>query len=455
MLGNNEKIPGVKLGDVFLKMLGELPWKKLMDYIQANPALLKQCQAGGHRIDPNKRDRLHRLIFAEAGRAEFAESVTNGVFAAWYPERKELNEALESYFHSEDYTAYRQEHEVAEDEYVLSDAKFDDFFKVQDLPAWLILLCFSPLRFTAAQAERILHDKQGSAELVDRVAALEGQAEDLQKKNAQLQSEAERLRARQIADAAELQDLKKQVRGGKSEADQLQQRLDSAQAEIRRLSQKQQQADGEASERDRQVREECDRQLSRLQSEFNRVSKDLSAWQSKYEEQRLQNRTLQERNVEAEKIRKQSEKDVEVALAKVGRCEAFADLLLSRIDWPKLGAAMKMTPTVRKGFNSLVKKLDYEEDLTLSIEGTLPEFWQKLCADEMALVERISSSQSLEFMGGDFSGFWDRVADDFNTVQLNLEARAFMLGMLQKIFAQLLTPEDLEQSVMPVTKDKK
>lgn len=455
MLGNNEKIPGVKLGDVFLKMLGELPWKKLVEYIQANPALLKQCQSGGHRIDPSKRDRLHKIIFADADRAEFAETVSNGVFAAWYPVRQPLNETLEGYFHSEVYAAYRKEQGLAEDEYVLSDAKFDDFFKVSDLPAWLILLCFSPLRFTVEQSERILHDKQGSAELVDRVSELESQADDLLKKNAQLQSEAERLRGRQVADATELQELKKLIRGGKGEAEQLQQRLDSAQAEIRRLSQKQQQADGDAAERERLVREECDRQLSRLQTEYNRVSKDLSVWQNKYEDQRLQNRTLQERNVEAEKIRKQSEKDVEAAMAKVARCEAFADLLLSRIDWPKLGAAMKMTPTVRKGFNSLVKKLDYEEDLTLNIEGTLPVFWQKLVADEMALVERISISQSLEFMNGDFSGFWERVADDFNTVQLNLEARAFMLGMLQKIFAQMLTPEDLEQPVMPVTKDKK
>lgn len=46
MLGTNEKIPGVKLGDVFLKMLGELPWKKLLEYIQVNAPLLKQCQAG-------------------------------------------------------------------------------------------------------------------------------------------------------------------------------------------------------------------------------------------------------------------------------------------------------------------------------------------------------------------------------------------------------------------------
>lgn len=381
--------------------------------------------------------------------------MSNGVFAAWYPIHQPLNETLETYFHAEAYAAYRTENGLGDDEYILSDEKFNEFFSVDELPAWLILLCFSPLRFTSEQADRILHDQQGSAELVGRVAGLESQADDLQKKNAQLLSEAERLRSRQATDAAEIQEMKKQLRVSKGESEQQLQRLESAQAEIRRLTQKQQQSGNEASELERVVREECDRLLARQQSEFNRVSKDLAAWQSKYEDQSLQNRMLQERNVETEKIRKQSEKDVELALAKVARCESFVDLMLARIDWPKLGAAMKMTPTVRKGFNSLVKKLDYEEDLSLSIEGTLPEFWQKLSADEMALIERISTSQSLEFMDGDFSGFWERMADDFNMVQLNLEARAFMLSMLQKIFSQLVTPEDLEQPIIPVSKEKK
>jgi len=50
MLGNNEKIQGVSIPDMFSQMLSELPWRTLSQYISGNAQLLKVCTFGGHRI---------------------------------------------------------------------------------------------------------------------------------------------------------------------------------------------------------------------------------------------------------------------------------------------------------------------------------------------------------------------------------------------------------------------
>ena len=171
MLGNNEQIAGVSLPEVFSQMVSELPWKSLETYIQGNSQLLKLCTIGGTRLKPDKRKKFEQIIVREAEKQKFADAVTNAVFAAWYPVHKELHEQLESYYHSDEYKAYRQEYGLDEEAYVLPDEKLDSLFRVDDLKLWKILLCFSPLRFTAEQAARLLNDSTGSEELVERLKA--------------------------------------------------------------------------------------------------------------------------------------------------------------------------------------------------------------------------------------------------------------------------------------------
>ena len=62
MLGNNEKIQGVSIPDLFSAMLAELPWRVLHKYITDNAQLMKICTLGGHRVDPQQRPRLMRQV---------------------------------------------------------------------------------------------------------------------------------------------------------------------------------------------------------------------------------------------------------------------------------------------------------------------------------------------------------------------------------------------------------
>ena len=113
-----------------------------------------------------------------------------------------------------------------------------------------------------------------------------------------------------------------------------------------------------------------------------------------------------------------------------------------------------MNPTVRRNFNSLVRKLNYEEDRSLTIEGTLPEFWGKLIKNEEDLIKRIAQSNTLEVMNGDLKGFWEQVSELFTDVQINLEARSFLIGLLQELFFQSIELEDLDTDKIPSSKKK-
>jgi hypothetical protein len=114
-----------------------------------------------------------------------------------------------------------------------------------------------------------------------------------------------------------------------------------------------------------------------------------------------------------------------------------------------------MSPAIRRNFNSLVKRLNYEEDRTLSIEGTLPEFWGKLCSDERDLIKKISRSNTLEVQNGDVEAFWSELGESFADVRINLEARLFMLGMLHDIFFQVFSEDTLAAPVLPPAKARK
>ena len=455
MLGNNEKIQGVNLAEVFAGMLGELPWSSLRNYVQVNAPLAKLCTLGGHRLEPNKRERIEKLIFREAQKAEFSDSWCNGVFASWYPVHEVLHSSLENYFHSDEYKAYREAEKLGEDAYVLPDAKFDEFFSVADLDKWRILLCFSPLKFSHEQAAKILDDSQGSAQLLAKLKDVENERDELSRKATQLATEAEKLRAKQNEVGNELQELKKQNRQLRQEQEQGQEKLDSVQAEMRRLAQELLQAENVRAESEKGLRDEMARSTARLQSDLDRVNKELNSWQSRYEEQRLANRRLEEQAQEASRQAAQADQQRAAVEKRESEKDKFADLLLSRIDWAKVGAAMKMTPTVRRNFNSLVRRLNYEEDRSLTIEGTLPEFWSRLIKDEKDLVDNIAKSNTREVQAGNMDDYWRALNEMFADVVINLEARMAMLGMLQDIFFQQLEDEDLEEPILGKVKAKK
>lgn len=454
MFDNNEKIQGVNTAEIFARMLGELPWANFRGYIQANAPLLKLCSFGGHRLEPQKRDRLEKIICREAEKADFSEAACNGLFASWYPVNQDLHRRLEDYFHSEEYLAFRKEQNLNDDDYVLPDEKFAEFFVIREQPAWKILLCFSPLKFSDTQTAKILDDTQGSSQLLEQIASLEKELEEIRRKNSQNSAELEKLRSRQQSVAGEIQEQKKLVRNQKSELDAQQRKFEGAQAEIKRLNQRLQDSESSIAERENSLKEEMTRNLNRLQNEYNRVSKELNTWQSKYEEQRLLNRSLEKNAVEAEKARDQAQRESAQVAEKMTTHAKFADLLLSRIDWPKVGAAMKMNPTVRRNFNSLIRKLNYEEDLTLTIEGTLQDFWGKLIKTEEELIKRLAQSNTLEVMNGDLKGFWEQVSELFIDVQLNMEARSFMIGLLQELFFQSIELDDLTSDKLPSGKKK-
>ena len=98
MLGNNEIIQGVDKTAVFTQMLREVPWSSLKMYVQANAPLLKVCTIGGHRLEPNKRDRIEKIILRELERPNMTEALTNGIFASWYPVHEHLHKQLETIF---------------------------------------------------------------------------------------------------------------------------------------------------------------------------------------------------------------------------------------------------------------------------------------------------------------------------------------------------------------------
>ena len=455
MFANPEKAQGANPAEVFTRMLGELSWANLLAYVQANVALHKMCTIGGHRLEPKKRQRLEKIISREAEKSDFSEASCNGLFAVWYPVHEELHNKLEEYFHSDEYLDYRKENKLGDDDYVLSDEKFAEFYAVREQPAWRILLHFSPLKFSDTQAEQILDESQGNSDLLEQIAQQAQELEQLRRRDAQLSAEQARLQEQQQAANAELLELKKQLRVMRGEREAMQQKYDSSQAEARHLQQRLQENESQLGLRQTELEEGFKRDMARLQNDFNRVSEQLAAWQSKYEEQRLLNRGLERNSVEADKAKALAETESTRLSAAMERSSKFVDLLLSRIDWPKVGAAMKMNPTLRRNFNSLVRKLNYEEDRSLTIEGTLTEFWEKLNKSEEELVRRLAQSNTLEVMAGDLPAFWEQVSELFSDVQINLEARSFMLGFLQEIFFQSIELEDLQEPVVPKNKLKK
>ena len=453
MLGNNEKIQGVKISDLFAMMVGELPWRTLSRYINENAQLQKICTLGGHRIDPNQRPRLEKQVVNEAAKNEFSETACQPLFGAWYPVHEQLHDTLENYFHSDEYKAYRAEHKLTEEDYVLSDEKFNEFYDIKENKAWKLLLAFAPLKFTAEQAEKILNNQEGAAELQEKLTALEAQLAAANKKAADATADVERVRAQLQSSTAEVQELKKQQRALKADLDAANQKFMSATAETKRLAAKLAETDEAIRKREQSVSENAERQVGRLQAELEKSKADLNAWQNKYQEQLLANRQIVADAKAVDNKAEAANADKAKAVEELRSYQKFVDLLLDRIDWRSLGSQLKLAnPTMKAGFGRIIKKINYEQDATGTLEEALPKFWDDFTARETELIHKIANSSTLEVSQGDMEGFWNEVKDSFESVQVSLEARLFMLAFIRELLFAIYTPEQLQTPNIPVEK---
>lgn len=455
MLGNNEKIQGVSIPDMFSQMLSELPWRTLSQYISGNAQLLKVCTFGGHRIDPQQRPRLTKQVINEAVKTDYSDSTCSALFAAWYPVHAELHAKLEGYFNSDEYKEYRKENKLNDVDYVLSDDKFKEFFQVSDLKAWKILLVFAPLKFTKEQADQILNHQEGSEELLERIKELEARLSEADRKASSASGELEKARQQQQNAENELKEARHQIRTQKGDLEALNQKFLSSSAEVKRLSGLLSSRSEELEKRAATASENAERVTTRLQAELSRLKEELNGWQNKFQEQLQANRQIQNdaANTEARAGKSNAERDA--AIKKLDESKKFVDLLLSRIDWAKLGSQLKLSPTLRKNFNSMLKRLNYEENLSLTIEGTLPQFWSRLQKKEGELIQRIAASSTLEVEKGDMKGFWEEVKDSFAEVQTSIEARLFMLGFIHELLFAIYVPEQLATPTIPAPLKKK
>lgn len=455
MLGNNEKIQGVSIPDMFSQMLSELPWRTLSQYISGNAQLLKVCTFGGHRIDPQQRPKLTKQVINEAVKTDYSDSTCSALFAAWYPVHAELHAKLEGYFNSDEYKEYRKENKLNDVDYVLSDDKFKEFFQVSDLKAWKILLVFAPLKFTKEQADQILNHQEGSEELLERIKELEARLSEADRKASSASGELEKARQQQQSAENELKEARHQIRTQKGDLEALNQKFLSSSAEVKRLSGLLSSRSEELEKRAATASENAERVTTRLQAELSRLKEELNGWQNKFQEQLQANRQIQNdaANTEARAGKSNAERDA--AIKKLDESKKFVDLLLSRIDWAKLGSQLKLSPTLRKNFNSMLKRLNYEENLSLTIEGTLPQFWSRLQKKEGELIQRIAASSTLEVEKGDMKGFWEEVKDSFAEVQTSIEARLFMLGFIHELLFAIYVPEQLAAPTIPAPLKKK
>jgi len=229
MLENSETLQGINQEELFCTMLDELPWSSLRVFVQANAQLLKLSTAGGHRLEAKGKKRVKKIVVREAKKAEFSANFCNGVFAAWYPVHTDLHKQLEDYFHSDEYTAHREENELDDDAYVLPDEQFKSFFKIDDLQKWRIILVFSPLKFSDEQIHSILDDSQGNTHLLDRISSFEERIAEVQSENERLTQENERLQKQATQIGSGSVDMKRTTRELRAEVAALETRLESVQ----------------------------------------------------------------------------------------------------------------------------------------------------------------------------------------------------------------------------------
>lgn len=449
MLANQEPITGIKLADVFAMMLAELPWPNLRNYVQANSQISKLCLIGGYRLEPKHRKRFETVVLKEAEKAEFSQLFCNPLFAQWYPVHQDLYKSLEDYLHSDPYKAYRQEKNLGEDVYVLPEEVFTRLFRAEALEAWRILLCFSPLQFNQEQAAKILSNEGANDVILKRSRELEDAREELRRDNSRLGTELERVKAQVDENAAELQELRRLKRDLSNEKLDLVNKFEASQGENRRLRQQLQQKEQELQQQVTQASASWQQEKSRLADAVQKLERELADWRGRYETQRAEDRELKKTLQDTEGLLTQERATVKTRDARIGELSQFADALLARIDWPRIGRELHLTPSLQRQFNSIMKKLHYEEDMSLSLPDALPVFWEKLAAQETQLISQVAQSNTLEVMSGTAVEFWHELKDPFEDVVIGLEARLILLKLLQEIFFELFDTDDLEMDMLP------
>lgn len=450
MLSNPDSAPGIRISEEFANMVGELPWPSLRDYIQANAQLAKACQLGGYRLDPKFRKRFEGFVLREAEKASFSSSFCNPIFAQWYPVHETLYRALEDYFHSDVYKAYRDEQKLPESAYALPEDVFDRVFRVEDLDKWNILLCFSPMQFTDAQLKKVVEDARGNDQLLRRVKELEDALEAANRDAAQVVAERDRLRGLADGGSEELQELRKARRDLQNERNDLINKFESSQAENRRIRQQDVQREQDTQQRLSEVEAARQQEKNRFDGLTSRLEKELGEWRTRYEQLRAEDRELKDTLHGVETARNGETARAKKAEAKVAELHRFADAILQRIDWTQIGKKMQLTPSLQRQFNSVLKKLHYEEDLSLSLEGTLPQFAGRLMDQEKTLLDLVARSNTLEVSHGTVEEFWNGIKESFDDVTIGLEARLMLLKLLKEVFYQVVDMEDLEKPVLPM-----
>lgn len=462
MLQSNQTLPdGWDLAGLFKQMLGELPWPTLVTFIRSNSQIHKICTMGGYRLDPRDpkpKARMEGIVLREMQRAEFSQASCNGIFAFWYPIHAELHEALEGHFHSDAYKAWRQEQGLAEDVYSLTDEKFNEFFKPQDLAVWKILLCFSPLQLSDAQIVRIVETKpeeapaasQASVELTTKLALLETELARAKELRTRFEKEAQ-------AAQAETREVRKTLRTAEEAVAAQQARSSSLAAESTSLRQKLAETEARMAAAATQRDAEVVRARNASVADLEKLKAEAEEWKRRYESRCLSDREGERALKLAQDRAADWQAKAEILQVEIGRMHNFADLLLKRFNWADVGQQMKLTPNIKRQFTSLLKKLNYEENTGLVLEGTLTTFWNGLLAKEQKLIAAIAESDVREIADGSAKDYWEKLSEDFEDAAICLEARLMLLKLLEEIFYSSINDEALAAASVyeTVLKEKK
>ncbi len=449
MFPNSQPMEGVNLADVFAGMLQEIPWNMLRNCVQANARIHKRCTAGGHRLETRWRQRIEKIFVQEAEREDFPDSLCSTLFACWYPQQKELYEQMEEYFHSDEYKAYREKHEIEEGKYVLPDQRFEELFRIADLQKWRTLLCFSPLQFTEEQACRIVDDSQGNTELLETVEKVQRQRDEKDSELARLNNELNSARTRLEQLAAEVQELRRLRRELKSEAEAARKKADSAQQDSSRLRRQAEAGEDKVAQARQEAKNELLRKTKVLSDEVERRSREQKNWQDKYEKQHRLNRELQDKIQKTEKILAEQRIANDKNRKEIKRIHQFIDMLLERFDWAEIGRQIKLTPQLKLRFNTLIRNLHYDEENRPKFNLSLLKFWETMQEQERRLIESIANSDTYEVETGDVEGYWRDLEDTFEDVQIGLESRTILVQLIHEICYQTLELKDLQKDTVP------
>jgi len=450
MLENKEKAQNIDYESVFTAMVKDLPWRNFKYFMQSSPQLMKKLTMGGHRLDKKNRKHFEKRLIAEVKNQDFAPEITRGIFAHWYPLNQEIHRKLEEYFDSEEYQQYKEDQNLEEDVYAIHQEVFDRIFEPKDAGKWRIILCFSPLKLTDEQADKILQAATESNEgSTEEIQDLQETTESLKQENNKLQNQNDDLRARIEKLNSEDKQLRSERKELRAQNEKLSKQLEAAKSENSTFRRQIEEAEEKRQKEQQSATEEVERENKRLSQEIKQLKRSLSDWETKYENQRTVNRTLEKKIKETEDAAATAEKEKSKSRQELERAEDFATLILDNIDWKELGRELRLTPQMKRKFNSLIRSLNYEEDGDVNLGATLPQFWNNLISQEQELIQNIAQSETREVASGNIEEFWQSLTDSFEDVTISLEARTILLQLLHEIFYRTLSMEDLKNAKAP------